>query len=96
MTASILLASEVSLAGAATSINFVATNTRYKHVFVATKHVFCQDKYTFVAATKDGFLHTKTKMILVAAPANDTEDSSCRRRTLCEDLRQDVPPSTAC
>ena len=45
---------------------FVATS--FKHVFVATKHVFCRNYFcrdktrVFVA----------TKMILVAAPSNDT------------------------
>ena len=37
--------------------------------FVATKDVFCHDKHVFVA----------TKMILVAAPANDTRCASCPR-----------------
>ena len=34
----------------------------YKHIFVASKHDFCRDKIMFVA----------TKIILVAAPANDS------------------------
>ena len=50
-------AEDLSLAGTATSIIFVAD----KHVFVATKHVFCLDKSMLVA----------TKTLLVAAPAND-------------------------
>ena len=53
------LHSIVLLARAATSI-----------IFVATKDVFCRDKH------KHGFCRDKTfvatKMILVAAPANDT------------------------
>ena len=51
---------------------FVATEyvfCRDKHVFVATKHVFCRDK-TFVSVA--------TKMVLVAAPAND----SCQANVL--------------
>ena len=37
--------SSLSLAGAATSIIFVATKLlRDKHVFVTTKHVICRDK----------------------------------------------------
>ena len=48
---------DLSLAGAATSIIFVATNIFLsrqayfscdKHVFVATKHVFCRDKRMLV------------------------------------------------
>ena len=35
-------------------------------MFVATKHVFCRGKHAFVA----------TKMILVAAPANDINITS--------------------
>ena len=60
----------LSWAGAAISIVFVATKLlsrqtrvcRDKNVFVATKHVFCCDKSMLGA----------TKMILVAAPANDS------------------------
>ena len=55
---------KLPLAGAATSTIYA---------FVATKY-FCRDKYTCVA-TKDVFCHDKsfvaTKMILMAAPAND-------------------------
>ena len=52
----------LSLARAASSIIFVATNM-YKHVSVATKHVFCPDKNMLVA----------TKMILVAALADSIQ-----------------------
>ena len=53
------------MAGAATSISFVATKhvffSRQKYAcFVATKHVFCRDKHVFVT----------TEMILMATPAN--------------------------
>ena len=62
---------DISLAGAVTSIIFVATKyacrdkynfCRDKLTFIAAKDVFCRDKHMFVA----------TKMILVAAPANDS------------------------
>ena len=68
------------LAGAVTSIIFVATKVFTKHVFcrekktlVATKlclsrQNFCRNKHNFVA-TEDVFV--ATQMILVAAPAND-------------------------
>ena len=85
----------LSLAGATTSIIFVATKhvlCRDKSMLAATKPLwrqnsclswqkFCRDKHTFVAtkdffvATKDFFVATKlvsTKMILVAARANDS------------------------
>ena len=43
----------MSLAGAVTSIIFVATKVcRDKHVFVPTKHVFCRKKSTSFVATK--------------------------------------------
>ena len=63
----------VSLAGAATSI-----------IFVATKHVFCRqsrDKIMFVATNtcRDKHVFVATKMILVAAPVNDT----CRHQSSC-------------
>ena len=49
-------ASKLSLAGAATSI-----------IFVATKDVFCRDKHMFK------LVFVATKIILVAAPANNTK-----------------------
>ena len=74
----------VSLAGSATSIIFVATKhviCRDKSIIVATNviFVFCHDK-SFVAASirlsrqKTRFF--TTKMILVAAPANDIGSTS--------------------
>ena len=56
--------------GRSTSIIFVTTNTRDKHVFVATKHVFCRDKnmlvvinflsrQNYVSRDKDVFVVTK-------------------------------------
>ena len=72
-------ARSVSLAGAATSITFVATKVllrqtracRDKRVFVATKHVFCREKYL---SQEILFCHNKTfietKMILVTALTN--------------------------
>ena len=75
-------ATEISLAGAATRIIFVATNTclsrqnicRDKYIFVATN--ICRYKLTFVSTNmclsrQDTFVATKT--ILVSAHANDTE-----------------------
>ena len=67
---------------------FCCYKTRDKHTVVAAKDVFCRDKsklvetkkhvwrtHTFVV-TKDVFCRDKsfvaTKMILLAAPANDT------------------------
>ena len=51
---------------------------RDKNVFVATKHVFCvycREKHNFVATKdvfcRDGHVFVATKMILVAAAAND-------------------------
>ena len=73
----------LSLAGAATSIFFVATNTclsRQNTSFVVTK-VFvatnvCCHKHVFVATSmllsRQKKCFVATKMILVAAPANDT------------------------
>ena len=62
----------LSLAGAATSIIFVATKhlsrqniCRDKHAFVATKDIFCRNKHVFVVT------FVAIKIILVAAPAND-------------------------
>ena len=57
---------------------FVATNTcllrqkfcHDKHIFVATKDLFCLDKHMFLATNYKTFV--PTKMILVAAPANDS------------------------
>ena len=66
--------------------NIVATNVLFvqqkfccsKHTFVMTKDVFCYDKHMFVM----------TKMILVAAPANDTfEDKRGIGDCLCLGLR---------
>ena len=54
--------------------SFVATKPMF--VFVATKHVFCRDK-TFVA----------TKMILVAALANDTIE--CNVKYLYPEVTQE-------
>ena len=56
-----------SLAGAATSIIFVATKVllwQMTNMFVMTKHVFCRR----VCHNKS---FVTTKMILVAAPTND-------------------------
>ena len=72
------------LAGAATSIIFVATKVIATNTFVATKHVFCRDKSMFLAtkllSRQAYFCLDKRrvcrdrKMILVAAPANDTSE----------------------
>ena len=51
----------VSLAGAATSIIFVATDT----CFVATKHVFCRDERMH-AATKTKYVFCRDKHVFVA------------------------------
>ena len=56
---------------------FAATNT---HTFVATKYVFCRDKHDkhvlqiFVATKvfRDKHIFVATKIILVAAPADDS------------------------
>ena len=40
---------------------------RDRHTFVATKDVFCRDKHVFIATKKK----IATKIIFVAAPAND-------------------------
>ena len=62
-------------------IMFVATNicrdqtlSRQKYTFVATKDVLCRDKHVFVS-TK---LFIETKMILMAAPDNDSEGANFR------------------
>ena len=51
------------------SMLVVTRNCREKIMFVATKDVFCRDKRMFDTQSKT-FL--ATKMILVAAPANDS------------------------
>ena len=83
----------VNKAGAATSIKimFVAANKCFsqknlsRQIFVATnifllRQNFCRDKHTFVA-TKDVFFQktcfVATKIILVAAPANDSLLLAC-------------------
>ena len=55
-----------------------------KHTFVGTKDVFCRDKNVFVATkvclSRQNLCHDKrfvaTKMIFVAAPANDSLDNA--------------------
>ena len=76
-------ARSLSLAGAATSITFVATKfllrqtrvCRDKRIFVATKYVFCREKYL---SQEILFCHNKTfiatKMILVTAHTNATPE----------------------
>ena len=51
------------IGGSCHKYNFSRDKHMTKHVFCRNKsmHVFCRDKHTFVA----------TKIILVAAPAND-------------------------
>ena len=65
----------LSLAGAATSIIFVATKLIFcrDKTHLLSRQKFCLGKHTFVA-TKDLFCRDKhvSKMILVASPANDT------------------------
>ena len=52
--------------------NFVAA--KLKNMLVATKDVFCDDKHAFVATKRvcRDKTFVATKMVLVAAPANDT------------------------
>ena len=60
---------EVSLARAATNIIFVATNTTKDNSFVAASILFS-------VATNDVFRVLVTKIILVVAPANGTEEGA--------------------
>ena len=78
---------KLSMAGAATSLIFVATNT-WQQIFVFVKFYYKLQKHNFLASKvlsrqayfcldkRRVLVFVATKMILVAAPANDSNSTS--------------------